>query len=113
MPAKKLESNGGVGGIVFGPTGSESAAVLGQRAGIDGEDHEEVVLQERGHDRSLRELNADGDRPPCKALAQPASPLLDCLWAMLEHGGFDLRETWDLETNVMLAVSPVDSYVGG
>ena len=50
---KNLEGNGGVGGVVFGTAGSEGTAVLGQGAGMDGKDDEEVVFKQGRHDRAL------------------------------------------------------------
>ena len=46
MATKDLEGYGGVCGVVFGAAWGESTAVLGQSAGIDGEDDEEVVLKQ-------------------------------------------------------------------
>ena len=53
MAEEKLEGKLGVGGVVLGAAGGEGLAVAGEGLGLDGEEHEEVVLEERGDDRPL------------------------------------------------------------
>lgn len=70
-----------------GAPGRERPTVLRQRAGVDREDHEDVVLEERGHDGAVRELEAHGDALAGEAGAQPVSPLLYGFRSVLDDRG--------------------------
>jgi len=71
------------------------------------------VLEERGHDGAVRELEAHGDSLAGESLAQLVSPLLDGFRSVLDDRGFDGFGAGHLETDVVLAVGPVNSDEGG
>ena len=71
---EELEGDRGVGRVVLGAARGEGAAVLRERAGVDGEDDEDVVLEQRRDDRAVGELEADGDAAAGEALAELAGP---------------------------------------
>ncbi len=110
---QQLENELGVGGVVLGAAGAEGLAVLGQGCGVDGEQHQEVVLAKRGHDGALVEFEREGDGFALKALAQIPGSLIDALRAVLEHRLFALRGACGLHANVVLGLGPIESDGGG
>ena len=70
------------------------------------------MLEERRDDRSVGELEADGDTLAGEALAQLVGPLLDDLRAVLDDRELDGVDARDLQADVVLAIGPVDSDEG-
>jgi len=96
MAHEQLQGDRGVGGIILRSARGEGAAVLRERAGVDGEDHEDVVLEEGRHNRALGELEADDDAAASEALAQLLSPVLDGFWAVFDDRKLDRVGAGDL-----------------
>jgi hypothetical protein len=70
MSQQKLKRVLGVGGVVLRPARRERASVASERRRLHGEQHEDVVFEQRRDDRSLCELQANGDARTVEALAQ-------------------------------------------
>src|SRR5262249_54875918 len=64
-------------------------------------------------DRALGEFKADGDRSPAEAFTESACPGVDDRRAVFEHRSLESGGAWNVQADVMLAVSPVDSDEGG
>jgi len=86
MPAQEVERQFGVRGVVLGVAGGEGLAVAREGKGIDGKEHEEVVLAQDGDKRALIQFEADGDRLTLEPLAQGANPWIDGFWRVLDGG---------------------------
>ena len=71
---QELQSELGVGGVVLGAAGGERRAVASEGLGLDGEEDEEVVLEQGRNDRTLAELDADGDRERRRTGAELVGP---------------------------------------
>src|SRR5579885_1103209 len=83
---QQFEQEGCISRGVFGARGRERLAVLRQRLGRDGEEYEEVVLQERVDERAARLLQADGYLLSAEAGAQLRGPRRDCFGRLPELG---------------------------
>jgi hypothetical protein len=64
MAGEDVDSDLGVAGVVLRSAGREGAAVARQGRGVDGEEHEEVVLEQGRDDRALGELDATATGAP-------------------------------------------------
>jgi hypothetical protein len=107
-----VESYLGIGGVILGATGNEGPTVLGECGWIDGEDDEEVVLEESRDDGPLGKLDADGDRLAVEAAAQICGPGGDGLGTVFEDGSLETINTRNTEANVVFLVCPVDADEG-
>src|SRR5512132_2698196 len=94
-------------------TRREGLAVLRQHAGINREEHQELVLLQGIDERPLGELQAYRHGPAGKALAQRASPFLDRLRAMRQDGKLPFFIVGNLQTNVVFSIGPIDADEGG
>ena len=112
MTAQQLERQRRVGRVVLGAARDEGTTVRGERARIHGEDDEELVLEQRRHDRSLGELEAHGDGATSEAFTELARPGVNDSWTVFEHGSLAIGRTRDLKADVVLAVGPVDADEG-
>jgi len=83
VPKQQLERELGVSGVVLCTTRGEGPPILGEHGGLNGEEHEDVVLEERGDDGALSELQGDGDGGATEPVAKLLSPLPDGDGAML------------------------------
>src|SRR5215207_669368 len=106
--AEELEQEVGVVGIVLGAVGSEGLAETLQRARIHGEEHDEVVLHQRGDQRPALGFQADAHVPAAEALAQPRHPLGDSLGGLRDAACFSAAGTGLLEAEVVVVIGPVD-----
>jgi hypothetical protein len=113
IPKKQLEGEFGIARIVLCTTRREGLAILGEEGGLDGEEHEDVVLEKRGDDGALSELQGDRDGGATETLAQLLSSLPDGDGAMLQNRAFALLLTRDVKADVVLLVGPVDADKGG
>jgi hypothetical protein len=90
MAEQELEGELGVGGVVLGAASGEGCAVASESFGLDGEQDEEVVLEERGDDRSLAELDANGDGSAAKSGAELVGPVAEGRWGVRDDGALAL-----------------------
>jgi hypothetical protein len=67
---------------------------------LDGEEHEDVLLEKGGDDGALRELQGDRDRGAAETLAQLLGPLPDGGGAMLQDRALALLLSRDVQANV-------------
>ena len=67
----------GIGGVIFGPARGKRFAVLGHGERIDGKEHEEIILAQRGHDGPFIEFQAHGDGLAVEPRAQGLDPRVD------------------------------------
>src|SRR5882724_8691784 len=88
MMLQEVEQIIGVGGIIFAAGGGESLAILGEGGGIDGIEHEEVVLQQGVDQWPTRLLETDGDRCTTETAAQTQGPLLQSCRRVFDDGLF-------------------------
>jgi len=109
MTKQQLQGDFCVGRIVLGATGGECIAVAGERRRLYGEQHEEVVLKQRGDDWAAGQLEADRNRCALEALAELLRPLANGRRAMLQDGALALVRAGGSESHVVLAVCPVDA----
>jgi hypothetical protein len=113
MLEQKIECELGIGGIILRPAWGEHLAVLGECGGMEGKQHEELVLAKRIDDRPLGELKDDRDGPAAEALAQRPGPFVDHFGPVLELKGFARLAGGDLQTQIVFAVGPVQADEGG
>ncbi len=109
VTTEQVERELGVRGIVLGIARHEGLAVPSERARVDGEDDDEVVLQQRGDDGPVLQLDRDGDGCSAEALAQPVEPGLQRDRAMLDDAALELVASRHLEAHVVLLVGPVQT----
>ena len=109
MAQQEVESNLCVDGIILRATRGEGLAVPGKSRGIDRKQDEDVVLEKRGDDRALRELEADRDLATAEALAKALRPGLDATRLVRQNGTLQLVATGRREAQVVLAVGPIDA----
>src|SRR5262249_44478646 len=57
---QQVQQQGGIVGIIFGPTGKKGLSVAGQRLGIDGVEPEKVIVHQGGHHGSPALLEGQG-----------------------------------------------------
>jgi hypothetical protein len=86
-----------------------NAARCGEGLGLDREDDEEVMLEERGDDRPLAELDANGDGSATKPGAEFAGPVTEGGWGTGNDGALALGGAGRAEADVVLPVCPVDA----
>jgi len=110
---EEVEGDVSIGGIVLGTAGREGAAVVGESAGVDGEDDEEVMLEKGRDNWPLGQLDADGDGCALKASAERLGPGTDGCGAMLEDGELMRASVRKSEADVVFGVGPVDANEGG
>ena len=74
----------GIGGVIFGPARGKRFAVLGHGERIDGKEHEEIIVAQRGHDGPFIEFQAHRDGLSVEARAQGLDPRVDRFRAVFE-----------------------------
>ena len=79
----QLELQLRITGVVLGTAGCERLAVTGQRQGVDGKEHQTVVLLQGSDNGTFVQLQSNGDRFALEALAQGSDPFVDGLWLVL------------------------------
>ena len=67
----------GIGGVIFGPARGKRFAVLGQGERIDGKEHEEIIVAQRGHDGPFIEFQAHRDGLSVESRAQGLDPRIN------------------------------------
>ncbi|HKO92437.1 MAG TPA: hypothetical protein VJU61_14850 [Polyangiaceae bacterium] len=112
MAQQEFESQLGVGRVVLGTARLEGATVASQRRGLNRKQDEEVVFEQGGDDRSLAELERDGDRGSSEALPELVSPGANGCGPVLQHGALSLVRTGQREAHVVLLVGPVNTDEG-
>ena len=110
---KQLQGEFGIGRVVLCTTRREGFAILGEQGGLDGEEHEDVVLEKGGDDGALGEFQSDRDGGPTETLAQLLGPFPDSSGAMLQDGALALLLPGDVQADVVLLVGPVDADESG
>jgi len=84
MLEQEFQLEFGIRGIIFGMTGREGCAVLGQSPRVDGKQDEEVVFTEGIDERAFVEFEAHSDRASCEPLLEGTCPRVDGLWCVVE-----------------------------
>ena len=84
LPFAKLQGELGIRRVVFGPARRERGAVASESRRLHGEQDEEVVFEQRRHNRPLAELEAHSNWSAAKALAQALGPSPQLSRAMLD-----------------------------
>ena len=74
MLEQELKLEFGVGRVVLGVAGREGFAIPREGEGIDGKEHEEVILAQGVDDGAFVELEANGDGLPFEPLCARCSP---------------------------------------
>lgn len=70
---------------------------------------EEVMLEERGDDRSLAELDADGDGSATKSGAELVGPVTEGSWRVGDYRALTPGGACGAKANVVLPVGPIDA----
>jgi hypothetical protein len=99
--------------VVLGTAGGERRAVASEGLGLNGEENEEVVLEQGRNDRSLAELDADGDGSAVKSGAELVGPVTESGWRVTDDGALALGGAGSAKADVVLLVGPVDADQGG
>jgi hypothetical protein len=109
MFEQEFELELGVGGIVLGRAGCEGFTVSGEREGIDGKEHEEVVLAQRIDDGAFVEFETAGNRWSREALAPGTHPLIDGVWRVYKDTELACRRASRLQADIVFGISPVEA----
>jgi hypothetical protein len=102
-----------IGGVILGPTGREGLAVFGHREGVDGEEHEKVMVAQRGNSGTSGQLQADGHRLTAEAGEERTRPSADRLRHVFQDSGFSGIATSRLQTDRVGGIRPVDADTRG
>ncbi len=109
MFEQEFELELSVGGIVLGMAGCEGFTVSCEREGIDGKEHEEVVLAQRIDEGAFVEFETDGNRLSLEALAQGTHPLIDGFWRVYKDTELACLRASRLQADIVFGNSPVDA----
>ena len=113
MAEQSSRANSASVGSSLARLGVKARRYLRQRGGLDREQHEEVVLEQRRDDRALGELEADGDGSAAEALAQLCRPRPRWPPGGARGRALALLGARDPQANVVFLVGPVDADEGG
>src|SRR5262249_38551471 len=109
MAEEEIECEFGVGGIVLRAAHCERLAVPRERERVNREQHEDIVFEECGNERSLFALQADREGPPRESRTQVRCPAANRSGSMLERESLELLRPCGAQANGVLLVGPVDS----
>jgi hypothetical protein len=101
-----------IGGVVFGTAGGKRFAVLGHGERIDGKEHEEIIVAQRGHDGPFIEFQAHRDGLSVEARAEGLDPGVNRFRTMFKAQKLPLCGASGLEANIMFRISPVEANKG-
>jgi hypothetical protein len=107
-----LDLECGIGGSIFGPARGTRFAVPGHGERMDGEEHEEIIVAQRGHDGSFLEFQAHRDGLSVEARAQGLDPGVNLFRTMFEAQTLPLCSASGLEADIVLRISPVEANKG-
>ena len=102
----------GVSGVVLGLAGCEGFAIPRQCQGVDGKEHEEVILSQRRDEGPLIEFEADGNRLPFEPCTQGAHPLVDGVRLVFEDAELAFLGACRLQADIVFGIGPVDADEG-
>jgi hypothetical protein len=91
----------------------EGLAILGQRGGMDREEHQKVVLLQGIDERALGKLEAHGNGLPLEALSQCTRPRLDGIGAVGYDAGLSPSGVGGLQADLVFGIGPIDADEGG
>src|SRR5215216_6985264 len=97
----------GIRWIVLSARRGEGFAVTSQGGRVSGEKDQEVVLKQREDQWPPALFKSYGHCATAEALLQVGSPLLYCLWSMLDDGELFLAGDGINEAEVMFFVGPI------
>ena len=112
MGKPQCEREGGICGVVLGPTRCEGFARPRQRQRIDGEEGQKVLLSHGGDQGPLVACEADGKGWAVEPRAQRADPRVDSLGRVREDKVLSFRGASRLQADIMFAIGPVDTDEG-
>jgi hypothetical protein len=107
-----LDLEFGIGGVIFGPARGKRFAVPGHGERIDGEEHEEIIVAQRGHDGSFLEFQAHRDGLSVEARAEGLDPGVNLFRTMFEAQKLTLCSASGLEADIVFRISPVEANKG-
>jgi hypothetical protein len=99
----------GVGRVIFGPARGTRFAVLGHGEGIDGKEHEELILAQRRHDGPFLAFQAHGKRRTVEPRTQALDPRVDHLRSVVEAQQLPVRRAAGLSTDIVFGIRPVEA----
>jgi hypothetical protein len=102
----------GGSGVVLGLAGGAGLALPCQHEGIDGKEHQQVILAQRIDDGALLEFKTEGTRLPVEPRAQGAHPRIDGVWLVCEDAALALRGARRVQTAIVFGISPVAADAG-
>jgi hypothetical protein len=112
MGAQELELEFGVRGAVLGVAGREGFAISREGEGVNGKEHEAVILPQRGDEGALVEFETDGHGLLLESRAQGAHPLIDGVWLVSEDTELTFLRASCLQADMVCGISPVDADEG-
>jgi hypothetical protein len=99
-------------GIVLRVAETEGVAILRSQGGMDGTQHEAVVRLQRGYQRPLAQFQAHGEGATFEAVSPRLRPLGHVLRTMGQHADLARVATRRLQTDIRLAIGPVEADAG-
>jgi hypothetical protein len=112
MGEQELELEFGVRGVVLGVAGRESFAIPREGEGVNGQEHEAVILPQRGDDGALVEFETDGHGLLRESRAQGAHPRIDGVWLVFEDTDLTFLRASSLQADIVFGISLVDTDEG-
>ena len=105
------DGDGGVGGVVLRPAGSEDFPIPGQRLRIDWIEDEKLVLHQGVHHRALTLLERNPDRAAPELLPQPRQPGVELVGPLGQLEPFDRPARRRLDLHRVSLIAPVQPDV--
>jgi len=102
----------GIGGVVFGPAGSQRFTGRSQGERIDGKEPEEILWAQCGHHGAFLAFQADGKRLAVAPRAQGADPRINRFRAVREDQKLSSCRASGLEADIVCAIRPVEANKG-
>ena len=99
----------GVGRVILGAAGRKGVTVPGERGRLHRKEHEEIVLEQRGDDGPLAELETDRYWSATKALSELLRPDPDGSRLVLDDGALPPIDACHGEAHVVLFVGPIQA----
>jgi hypothetical protein len=103
----------GRGGGLLGPAGGKRCTVRGQGKRLNGQEHEEILVAERGNHGPFMQLQAHSHRLSVAPRPQGAAPRSDRFRAVLEDEKLAFRRAGGLYAALVCSIRPVKANEGG
>ena len=107
-----LDLEFGIGGVIFGTAWGKRFTVFGHGERIDGKEHEEIIVAQRGHNGPFREFEADSDGLSFESRAEGLNPGVNLFRTMFKAQKLTLFGASGLEADIVFCISPVEANKG-